>query len=542
MRTRKSLILVIISLIAFGLTIGFFEYESRLGHVRVSDLRTYTSDGEVLVTWSISGNQEKENIYLAITDLTEDVGAEQILLEPNQSYYVHKTGIHGHKYRYDIQNETQTESMTENQTEAMTEAQTAMFVSFDKCPDIPLLIIDTEDGLDPTYKVATKTDENTQLGETLTANDYKKAKFTCFVKPDKYGQGQKTDVRSEVQIRVRGNTSSVLYDKKSYKLLFSEPTDLLELGEDTGDGDVEPRKRTEWVLLPNADNIRNFLGYTVSDICGVEWQLQMRYVNLLLNGDYLGTYVLTESVGKESAGNLVSDTGYIFENDIYWWNTDGMFFRTTHQDRTLAYTVRYPEVTRNSNRFLYLSDYMEDFDNALFAKGVENEELPAYAYSDYIDMDSFVSWIMARDVLCNSDGGGSNMYFYKYDYDPENPLSSKVKMGPLWDFDLIFVTEGEWSASRGEDAYFFPQLFERPDFDELYRNKWLEIHDDLAKKVDSRVHELMANDGVAINESWKLDSTRWDTDFYNISIRCHGQKFWLENRVKWMDEQLLLNK
>ena len=55
------------------------------------------------------------------------------------------------------------------------------------------------------------------------------------------------------------------------------------------------------------------------------------------------------------------------------------------------------------------------------------------SYQNMIDVESFARWMLAHDILGNTDGAGSNIFITKYD----NTETSLIKMGPLWDFDVI---------------------------------------------------------------------------------------------------------
>ena len=84
---------------------------------------------------------------------------------------------------------------------------------------------------------------------------------------------------------------------------------------------------------------------------------------------------------------------------------------------------------------------MDDFEKVLFSGGDVGE---------YIDLRSFARWLLVQDITYNDDVAGSNMYLYKDDYDESVPMSTKLKMGPLWDFDAMFrgtSYKDQWACS-----------------------------------------------------------------------------------------------
>lgn len=55
-------------------------------------------------------------------------------------------------------------------------------------------------------------------------------------------------------------------------------------------------------------------------------------------------------------------------------------------------------------------------------------------YKEYIDEKTFAAWVLGHDYLGTQDAAGRNMYIYKKDSSDD----SKMKMGPMWDFDSNF--------------------------------------------------------------------------------------------------------
>ena len=92
---------------------------------------------------------------------------------------------------------------------------------------------------------------------------------------------------------------------------------------------------------------------------------------------------------------------------------------------------------------------MEDFEEALYSGG----DIGAY-----IDLTSFARWILIHDLLGTDDAAGSNRFLYKNDLEAGDPLSSKLMMGTLWDFDSSFRSDG-WSYLHTTDWFYYPLLF-----------------------------------------------------------------------------------
>ena len=87
-------------------------------------------------------------------------------------------------------------------------------------------------------------------------------------------------------IKGRGNNTWDEFEKKPYNIELQNESNLLGMG-----------KASQWVLLANADdhsNLRNKLVYDFSDEIGLEFSPDSRWVDLYLNGEYAGLYLLSE--------------------------------------------------------------------------------------------------------------------------------------------------------------------------------------------------------------------------------------------------------
>lgn len=453
------------------------------------------------------------NTYLCEgVDVTVSAGDHVICrrqFDPHARRMLFSDGEHGQRYTVAI-----TAHFGDGRPDA-SQTETALFLDYDRLPRLPLLVINTRSGEDPSYEEANKPYDHL-WGNTQTNNLYLEGEY-LFVGTD----GESFSDR--LKIRTRGNSSCIFLDKKPYKIVLNDSVDLL--GQDR-DG-----AHREWALLNSGHSLNDYVCDRVSRLCGVEWQRDAGFVNVMLNGDWKGCYYLTETVGIDAADGLVSDTGYILEDDPYWWNADGLSFRTNGQIDQLAYTLKYPSIrTTSDRRVARIRQYMNEYEGFLLSGDA--------AYRDYIDEDSFARWFLVRDITGILDGGGANIYFYKYDFDPKNPTSSKLKMGPLWDHDSAFQNVDRWASSREEFIAHFSTLFAQQSFFDCYTGAWMGVRDTLYADVERELSELIAQDGEALEESWKLDAARWGVDVKPPQEQAAAVLTWFDRRAEWMDRGL----
>lgn len=467
-----------------------------------------SENNEIVIDWILSDNKKYESVCVEIF-CEESLIVEKSIL-PMRKKYIFRDGNHGSLYTIRV-----TEEFLDG-TVGETIEKEALFLDYSQLPDIPIISLNTTSGEDPASDIADKPDV-ALLGGTITNNDYVSGSMVM------YGSQMK-GISVGMKIRVRGNTSSIVSDKKSYKLHLDDVYDLLGNDEMASD---------EWVLLNNGYSINTYIGDYVGDLCGMEWQPHMMFVNVILNGDWKGCYCLTPAVNINNAGGLVSDEGYIFENDAYYWKPEEIYFKTENQIYQMGYTFKYPELTDSEDiRIIRLQKYMQEFENYL----VNGDE----QYINYIDEVSFAKWILVRDIIGTLDAPGSYIYYYKYDFDLNNQTSTKVKMGPLWDFDSMYATPGEWSQSRLDGgATYFWILFNQESFQNIYLSEWQKVSPDLYDNIKETLDELEETQGSALDESWKLESARWGKEITSFTTQKDIALRWFEERITWMDNELL---
>ena len=469
-----------------------------------------SENNKIKINWNNPSNEKYRKIHVKIYSDEENILNKDFWYW--QKGYAFKKGIHGKKYSIEISGVLRGDRVTEPIR------YERLFLDYSQLPDIPTIVINTLTGIDPYGEKAEKPDLGQELwGEAVACNEY----VTGNLLMD--GNNIKR-ISTGIEIRVRGNTSSVGTEKKSYKIHLNKAYPMLGNNELVSD---------EWLLLNNGNSLNTYVGDYLSDLCEVEWTPHMMFVNVILNGDWKGCYCLTPAVTLNNSNGLVSDTGYIFECDAYWWKPETAYFRTENQIYQMAYTFKYPRFINNEDeRIFQIQNYMQTVENYL----IKGDKL----YQDYIDESSFAKWILVRDVGGTGDFAGSNLYYYKYDYDEENPTNTKIKMGPLWDFDTLYEPKGQWAASRTILVSYFEYLFKQLSFQEIYLNEWLRIMPELQKNIETKLNDLEIIEGMAVDESWELEKNRWQCNLLTVSENKERAFVWFEGRIRWMNNELMV--
>ena len=224
------------------------------------------------------------------------------------------------------------------------------------------------------------------------------------------------------EIRIRGNsTSAGPKFPYSFKLPYNEEL----FGMDAG-------KR--WCLLANLFDMslmRGNIGFHLAAELGCPYTSQSTYVEVYLNGEYLGNYELVEAISDaENRVDIDTDEDEAIL-EIDWNRDDGSYYLVTSLG--LRYKVDRPEKVTKA-KAAWLDQFLLEAETAL----IEDSD----RYLDYFDMDSFVNVYLTMEYTKNLDSNNlSTRYFIK---------DGKIYAGPVWDFDL---SAGNVSPHVDEEGY-----------------------------------------------------------------------------------------
>lgn len=336
-----------------------------------------------------------------------------------------------------------------------------------------------------------------------------------------YNSGEYVNKTSGLTIKLRGNTSASLTGKSPYKLKLQAKADLLSpflgrSGKDYAD--------KEWILLKDGTTLKTFIGMTVCDIAGTPWTPEFTYVNVVINNNYRGVYMLIEAISKSKKRINVDKSGYIIERDAYWWNEDVKFITTKYNQK---YTFKYPDDEDITEEQL---SYIENFMNTL------EEHVADGTYDDYLDVESFARWLLVHDIVGTWDAGGSNMYMSKYD----NTDNTKVYMSTNWDFDTMYRQVETWANQHNGARIYAKYLFESSNrnFINSYQAQWDALKDIIWSSLSVELQNLKENIGEGLNISRKCDAIRWKTNYSTVEAQITEAQKWYTSRTEWLNDAL----
>ncbi|MDR1836058.1 MAG: CotH kinase family protein [Treponema sp.] len=327
------------------------------------------------------------------------------------------------------------------------------------------------------------------------------------------------------QIRGRGN-STWTYPKKPYRIRFHEETSLF--------GMVPARN---WVLLANFRDptlLSNTVAFEVGQRFGFPFTCHYVHVDVVLNGEYQGSYVLTEHIRvEEGRVDIDRNNGYLVELDLRY--DEDPKFRTTSLN--LPVEIHHPDLGPDASHSGY--DFVKNSLNE-FASTLSNSNFPNNNYTDILDIDNFVDFLLINDIVLNEElEGPFSTFLYK-----ENVVK-KIKMGPLWDFDYGFGlrSEGgyatinvstaelrstEWRILSG---WLFGRFHNDPVFASKYKIRWNEKLPDILS-ISAFIDEMYNR----LQTSASLDSRRWRGTNYEYEV---GKlKEWWNRRMVYLNREI----
>lgn len=403
---------------------------------------------------------------------------------------------------------------------SISQAQTDFSIDNIRKLGLPVVSITTVNNEEPTCEYVTHPEGS--FGEGI-ANATKVPCRIVILNGDNtlYDSGDYEKDISGATIKINGNTSAYS-DNKPYKIKLQKKEDLLLRGD-------SKFKDKEWRLLKDARTLKTIIGLKMNELIGLPWTPAYQPCNVFINNDYRGCYLLIESVKKNTDCRLnVNKTGFIVERDPYWWNENTYFttnFFSSHN--YYRWTWKYPdEDDVTEEQVTSITNYINEVEKSI------NEG----NYEQYLDVNSFASWVLAHDMLGTWDSGGSNLYVMRYDNSP----ASLLQMANMWDFDTILkLQKGSFSRIHTNSTdFYFPALFnnQNKSFVQAYKQKWEAVKNTIPQQIIDYVKTFAnSEEGKALQTSREYYTQRWNYDLETIDENVEEMVQWFEEHIPLLD-------
>lgn len=331
-----------------------------------------------------------------------------------------------------------------------------------------------------------------------------------------------------LEIRGRGNYTWRDFDKKPYRIKLGSKAKLLGM-----------KKSKHFALLAHADDnlgfYRNTMGFEFSRLIGMAYTPAQEPVEVVLNGDYIGLYFLTETIRvDEDRVNIVEQAdeatdpteitgGWLVEIDNY---EEVEQVGITEGDGTyMRFTYKTPEALSDVQR-TYLIDQMEAIDDAIYINDPNSTE-----WEKLVDMDAIVRFYIVQELMQNAESFNGSCYLYKDQGDDK-----KWMFGPVWDFGNSYHN-GEHRFIYIDPPFYchwIHQFAEFNRFQQHVKEVWNKLYNEQLSSIDEYMNEFADKIATAA----VCDYARWP-QYGNVDIYAKKteMKNLLDGRIAWLHNQ-----
>lgn len=374
----------------------------------------------------------------------------------------------------------------------------------------------------------------------------------------------------KIGIELRGS-SSQMFPKKPYGF------ELWDVNGNSIDSSlIGMPKESDWILFASYSDkslMNNVLTYDLARDMG--WYASRTvYIELVLNGEYQGVYVLMEKIKRDNnrvdisklkptdiAGDQLTG-GYIIKVDKTTGNGGGGWTSpfapdTAPNGQTIFFQYEYPsDVNIVPQQEAYIQAYVDSFETALAGPNFMDTTV---GYPHFADMNSFIDYFLINEISRNVDGYRLSTYLYK----DKDSKGGKLTIGPVWDYNIAWGNANYCSGNSttgwaydfanvcAYDGWQIPFWWDRLLQDTTFCNKlrcrWAELSQTILS-VNYLQHYC---DSVAtyLDESQQRNFTVWpELGTYvwpnpsPIPTTYQGEvdelKNWISARWAWMDANM----
>jgi hypothetical protein len=334
-----------------------------------------------------------------------------------------------------------------------------------------------------------------------------------------------------MEIKGRGNYSWTGFDKKPYRIKLADKQPLLGM-----------KKSKHFALLAHADDsndrkgfMRNAVGFELSRMIGMTYTPDARPLEVVLNGDYIGLYFLTEHIRvdkdrvniveqeDEETDNEKITGGWLVEIDNY--DDDPHITIKEGGKTTMWITYKTPEVL-SPQQEQYLIEQMKLIDNLVYGDKNSDE------LWNYLDMDALAKFYIVQELTDNYESFHGSCYLHK-----EMGENEKWYFGPVWDFGSSFNRDKSQYMYQGDvwHNHWIPEICKFPAF----MNRVKEIWNEFYNGDYNNIYNFIDTHENLIAQAAVKDKERWSQYHGSQTIGTYIERTTnvLRKNAEWLNEQ-----
>ena len=284
------------------------------------------------------------------------------------------------------------------------------------------------------------------------------------------------------ELKTRGN-STFLMPKKPYQIKFDSKTDMFGMG-----------KAKKWVLLANyvdGSFVRNKIIFDLCENIGMPYTIKSVFVNLYIDGNYLGVYQLCEKVEiGDSRVPLTDDFGVIAEMDAATrLEGEDFYFYSSVTGKPFVYKEYNTDFEEApAEDVLAVREFFEGRINAL-EEELYGTQSDWEKLSSLIDIDSVIKFYFINEFCMNADACFASTYFY---IDGKDDI---LHMGPAWDYDRCFgYYDYNGGYVQGTDEDFMKNITDCTDTQRVEWYKMFFRYPEFVKRANELYDEVIRDE------------------------------------------------
>lgn len=343
----------------------------------------------------------------------------------------------------------------------------------------------------------------------------------------------------DISIEVRGQSSSE-FPKRSYRFELKDSN-----GEDLNAELLGMPSNDDWILFGPFQDKAQFRNPMVFDLARRfgRYQPRTRYCEVILNGESIGLYTLTESIKR---GDDRIDISRLAPEETEGIDiTGGYIMKYDKPGGSLEIVYPKPDVIVPEQED-YIRGYLTEYRETLYTDHFMDQSA---GFRRYINDTSLVDYIIMTELPKNCDGYMYSTYLFK-------DRAGKIIYGPMWDNDLSFgntifqdgaTTDGwHFEYDFGRTNIHILRMLQDTAFVHLFQYRWNMarnsfLHtDSIMAYIDSTV-AFIAEPIVRNYYVWPLiDVDIWYS--YYVSVSYEDEilyiKNWISGRLDWIDNHI----
>ena len=331
-----------------------------------------------------------------------------------------------------------------------------------------------------------------------------------------------------MEIRGRGNYTWRDFDKKPYRIKLADKQPLLGM-----------TKSKHFALLAHADDskgfMRNTIGFQLSKLIGITWTPTAKPLEVVLNGDYIGLYFLTETIRvdkdrvniveqeDEATDPMAITGGWLVEIDNYREDPQIIITEGDYYNTETAFTYKTPEVLSSAQE-QFLREEMERI-NTLVYGDKNSDEL-----WKYLDMEALARFYIVQELTDNYESFHGSCYLYR-----EMGEGEKWYFGPVWDFGSAFNRDKSQYIFEGDvwHNHWIPEICKFPAFNTCLKTLWTNFYNG----DFNQIYDYIVQQKDLIASAVQADYQRWpdygNNDFSNRVTKVTNR---LRSYAQWLNE------